>query len=118
MNHDFNQVMKNRVRRIEEIMGTKAKEYAAHEDRYHNFNLAAQVCGCTPEKALWGMAMKHLVSVIDLKEWTEVSPERITAHLVDEKIGDLINYLILLEGMLYKRIVETAIKEPIPCASI
>jgi len=53
----------------------------------------------TPERALWGMAKKHLVSVTDLIHGrAEVTPERI-----DEKIGDMINYLILLEGLLIKK---------------
>ncbi|HSH25907.1 MAG TPA: hypothetical protein VLA13_10280 [Massilibacterium sp.] len=42
------------------------------------------------------MATKHLVSVIDMVESNEVhDPE-----YIDEKIGDMINYLILLEGIL------------------
>ena len=48
--------------------------------------------------------LKHEVSVLDLVEWSESEPTRITEELIDEKIGDNINYLILLEGMLKHRI--------------
>ena len=50
------------------------------------------------------MMLKHEVSVLDLVEWSESEPTRITEELIDEKIGDNINYLILLEGMLKHRI--------------
>jgi len=95
----FDQVLKERLRKIEEILGKKAKEYAKNDDRYHNFNAAAQIGNTTPEKALLGMMMKHLVSVMDLIEDTNSA----TFELIDEKCGDLICYIILLEGMMKSR---------------
>lgn len=53
---------------------------------------------------MYGMMFKHAVSVMDLIEWIESNPEKITGDIVDEKIGDNINFLILLEGMLKQRI--------------
>ncbi|AJP62037.1 hypothetical protein [ANMV-1 virus] len=50
------------------------------------------------------MLMKHIVSVLDLIEWSETMPARITEALVDEKIGDTINYMILLESLLLRRL--------------
>jgi len=97
--NQFAQVLKERLRKIEEILGKKAEEYAKNNDRYHNFNVAARIGNTTPEKALLGMMMKHFVSVMDLIE----DPESATFDLIDEKCGDLINYLILLEGMLKQR---------------
>lgn len=95
----FEKVLKERLRKIEEILGKKAKEYAKNDDRYHNFNIAARIGNTTPEKALLGMMMKHIVSVMDLIEDTNSA----TFELIDEKIGDQINYLILLEGMMKSR---------------
>lgn len=100
----FDLVRGARCKKIEVILGSKAKEYATDTDRYHNFRVAARMANTTPEKALKGMMLKHEVSVNDLIEWSESAPERITEELIDEKIGDNINYLILLEGLLRERI--------------
>ena len=95
----FDDLVDARIWKIKAVLGAKGAEYSAGDDRFHNFNLAAQIWGISPEEALWGMALKHLVSVIDLVE----APELATEERVDEKIGDMINYLILLEGLLWVR---------------
>lgn len=99
----FNEVLERRLRLCKEVLAKKAQEYAADHDRFHNFNVAGRILGTTPEDALIGMFMKHLVSVLDIVDnlREEAYPP---AEMVDEKIGDAINYLILLEGLLKKRI--------------
>ena len=49
----------------------------------------------TVAEALWGMNSKHIVSVIDMVEGKLPINER----NINEKIGDSINYLILLEAI-------------------
>ena len=101
MNADqFNQVVDNRCNEIKRILTKKAGEYATDSDRFHNFNVAARIANTTPERALKGMMLKHEVSVMDLIEWADIAPEKLTEALIDEKIGDNINYLLLLEGLL------------------
>jgi len=90
----FGEILKFRLEQIQETLGNKAKEYAAGGDRLHNFKRAGQISDCTKEKALWGMLNKHLVSVIDMVEG-KLKP---TEFLINEKVGDLINYLVLLEA--------------------
>jgi hypothetical protein len=92
----FDRILKERIEKIQKVLGTKAKEYALGGDRLHNFKTAAAMGQTTQEKALWGMAMKHLVSVVDLVE----GRLPVSEYFVNEKIGDLINYLILLEAAL------------------
>ena len=96
----FNAILHNRLNSSQDILEKKAKEYAQDNDRLFNFRLAAQINGTSMEKALWGMATKHLVSVMDLVEGRLVA----TNAIVDEKIGDMINYLILLEAVLKDRL--------------
>lgn len=91
----FNHIVKARCDLIQSILASKAKEYAI-DDRLYNFKRAAEILRITPQRALFGMFMKHLVSVIDLVEGS-IQPTR---YLIDEKIGDAINYLILLEAIL------------------
>jgi hypothetical protein len=111
---DFDSVVEFRIEQIRKTLQAKGKEYATESDRFHNFNVAGKMNKTTPEKALKGMMAKHEVSVVDLIEYSnsvmdliehvEYDPDRLTEALVNEKIGDNINYLILLEGMLKQRI--------------
>lgn len=71
-----------------EILSGKSKEYAI-KGRYYNFEQASNISGEPVLKCLLGMAMKHLVCVIDIRE------RYLDAEYKDEKCGDLINYMIL-----------------------
>jgi len=100
----FDAIVASRCEKIQTVLMTKAEEYASDDDRLHNFKLAARLypSETTAEDALWGMMAKHLVSVLDIVAATKrgASPP---AALRDEKIGDAINYLILLEALLIER---------------
>jgi hypothetical protein len=98
----FDEILIRRLNNTESVLKSKGKEYATNNDRYHNFRVAARVLNTTPEKALLGMAAKHLVSILDIVENSSKGELINEAHL-DEKIGDMINYLILLEGLLKER---------------
>lgn len=97
---EFDMVVEARCEKINKVLVAKAKEYAQGQNRFHNFDVAARIHDTTPEQALLGMMSKHLVSVIDLIN----DPECATEYLVDEKVGDTVNYLILLEGLLLRRL--------------
>jgi len=101
---EFDEVLESRINNIRFVLQSKAKEYATDVNRLHNFKLAAKLESKpqTQEQALWGMLKKHIVSVIDMIDMTGdgISPE---LSLVNEKIGDCINYLILLEAMFVER---------------
>lgn len=99
----FNALLDRRLSLIKATLASKAQEYAKDADRLHNFNRAAEMLGkqygWTPVKAMLGMWSKHLVSVIDMAN--EASEGKIfEPHFIDEKIGDAINYLILMESLL------------------
>jgi len=98
---EFNDLLRERLEAIENVLASKQDEYASDGNRLHNFDKAAEVIGTTPERALRGMWMKHLVSVLDIIE--SPTSKNISKIHVDEKIGDTINYLILLEYMLERR---------------
>jgi len=96
---EFDTILSNRLIKIQDTLSSKAREYSDSSDRLYNFKRAGVINHTTPEKALWDMATKHLVSVIDLVEQNKET----TIHMIDEKIGDLINYLILLEAILIEK---------------
>jgi hypothetical protein len=92
----FNQIVEKQCEEIKKVLMKKAQEYASDEDRLYNFKAAARVNNTTPLLALWGMATKHLVCVQDLISGKlEIKPET-----VNEKVGDLINYLILAKALM------------------
>jgi hypothetical protein len=98
----FDNIVSNRLEAIKATLISKAKEYAkGDEDRLHNFNRGAQITGQSREKVLQGFMLKHLVSVFDMID----EPSKATQYMIDEKIGDCINYLVLLEASFKDRLL-------------
>ena len=101
---DFEQIIDERCNKIKEVLAKKGTEYTpAGNNRFHSFIKAANKQGITPEKALMGMKAKHTVCIDDLVDLSAHSPGKLDIDVIDEKIGDEINYLILLEGLLKTR---------------
>ena len=99
----FDTVVDTRCQQIKRTLLVKAKEYRRNNDPLHNFRVAAKVGNTTEEKALWGFATKHYVSFLDMLNDIEQG-QLPTFEYVDEKIGDLINYLILCEASIKEKI--------------
>ena len=98
----FDQLLDRRIEATRSVLASKNAEYSSGTDRLHNFKAAAHLAlkPITPEQALWGMLRKHLVSILDMVEGDKPLPDKPTRS---EKIGDAINYLILLEALLEDR---------------
>jgi len=97
---DFNELVEYITERVKSVLITKAGEYASDEDRLHNFAGGARMRKTTRAKALDGMKLKHDMSILDLIEWNDTAPERVTNELIEEKLTDAINYTILLWAIL------------------
>lgn len=95
---EFERIFERQVAQSGEVLVAKAREYADDSDRLHNFKAASALIGGTPEQALWGFAVKHLVSISDMV----ASEGYYDAEKWDEKIGDAINYLILLRAQVFE----------------
>ena len=91
----FNKVIREQIERCENTLCQKADEYAVDDDRLHNFKVAAGLQDCLPTTALGGMMAKHTVSVYDMIRGLE-NGMCYPIELWNEKIGDSINYLLLL----------------------
>ena len=96
--YDFDMITDKRLEDCKRVLAGKASEYAT-SDRLHNFKVAAVLSGENPIKALGGMMKKHTVSVYDLIEAVNDGQD-IPIELWDEKIGDHINYLLLLWALV------------------
>lgn len=97
----FNEVIEEQIKRCTDILCIKAEEYAADDDRLHNFKNAAGMMSCDPKAALAGMMAKHTISVYDMCRSGKSYP----IELWNEKITDHINYLLLLRGLIEEEII-------------
>ena len=94
---EFGKIFEDRVDACRCVLLKKADEYAKDDDRLHNFKVAANLQGVSVLAALAGMMAKHTVSVYDLIREVE-DGDRPPMEMWEEKIGDSINYLFLLEA--------------------
>ena len=95
---DFSRRVEKRIDLVRQTLLTKHKEYAKDDNVFRNFDEAAgglSLHGSSAE-VLWSYMTKHLVSIKDIV----ADNKPVDTEIVSEKIGDVINYLILLEAML------------------
>lgn len=116
---EFDKVVEGCIDKIKSVLQKKSQEYSSDDDKLHNFDKAKDLMRCkTKEYALLGMLNKHLVSVIDLIEKYENIGKLPESDLLDEKIGDSINYFILLKACFLDDIgkrEEEIVKEHFEC---
>ena len=99
----FDKCVERRLNLSKLTLIEKAKEYAKNENRMHNFDKAANITGECREKALFGFFLKHLVSIMDIIENINEDTSLPSQAVTDEKIGDCVNYLLLLEASIQDR---------------
>src|SRR5690625_2596804 len=94
---EFNeQILAQRIKKICDVLGSKADEYATDGSAFYNFERAADINRRSSKQELWSMATKQLVSILDMV----VSDENFDPYYIDDKIADMLNYLILIEGIV------------------
>ena len=93
-------VVQRRVQLIKAVLETKNSEYADKDDVFKAFTESIPLSFHDTKQAVaWEFMVKHLQSIkmiIEAKASTGHIPDE---KLIEEKIGDAINYLILIEGM-------------------
>lgn len=96
---EFKTIVEGCIANINGVLQKKSREYSSKDDKLHNFEQAKKIMRCnTKEYALWGMFAKHLVSITDMVEKYEKYGILPDENIVEEKIGDSINYHILLKA--------------------
>lgn len=93
---DFNKVVEDQLDRIRNVLVKKAAEYNLDDDRLSVFKHAAALSEETPEQALYGFMLKHIISMTDMIN----SKQTYSEALWNEKLTDINNYTILLQGLL------------------
>ena len=99
----FKTVLRDTLNSIEKTLGVKAMEYVRNDNAMHNFDVGARITGQTREKVLHGFALKHHVSIHDMRNDIEAG-KLPSKEIVDEKVGDAINYLILEKASILDKI--------------
>ena len=94
----YQEHIEDMIEHCKDMLLTKHTEYAT-EDDFHNFNVAAALQNVTPQQALIGMMDKHVVSVHDLVN-EQAEGREILLDKWKEKIGDNIDYLLILWAMV------------------
>ena len=100
---EFKEIIESRIEKIRAVLSEKKGEYSDFSSSYHNFDEAAKLFNISPEEALVGLWIKHMTPVFDMVNKMSLENFAPPDALFDEKIGDAINYLILLEGMIKRR---------------
>tara|TARA_R100000353_G_scaffold6986_2_gene8975 strand:+ start:1347 stop:1664 length:318 start_codon:yes stop_codon:yes gene_type:complete len=100
---DFKKLLQDRFRRIDSTFNSKQKEYANEIDVFENIKngVRLSIFSTEPEQVAWSYAAKHLESIMSILE--KLPEEEPSEELINEKIGDAINYLIIIEGLLKER---------------
>lgn len=93
---EFNKVVEDQLTRIQRVLVKKENEYSLGTDRLSVFKHGAGITEETPEQVLYGFMLKHIISVTDMVN----SKATYSEELWNEKITDICNYLILLQGLL------------------
>jgi hypothetical protein len=107
---EFDELYKTAQSRRETTLLCKSIEYATKADRLHNFKQAAHLCQNTPEMALWGMLIKHVVALNDMVNNTFMGHQHPMENWL-ERLDDVRNYLDLLEAVVREE-AEKDTREP------
>ena len=92
----FNKIVEEFLEKTKATLIKKEDEYSLCEDRFAFFKREAQIAGVTPEKALYFCMLKHITSFIDMIN----TGDKYSQELWFDKLGDIVNYCILLYGLL------------------
>lgn len=84
-----------------ERLREKQQEYAEDDgDCLAQFRQAGELQGCSPESALLGMAVKHVVALFDLVRKGEKAKNVVNSEKWEEYIGDIVVYMLILNEMV------------------
>lgn len=101
-------VMDSRIQLITETLASKGTEYGVSNNRMHNFDRASFLKNKKPYRILEGFVLKHDVSYLDIMDKLDAG-KSVSIEQIREKMGDIINYMILQEALLIRQAVENNI---------
>ena len=102
--HDFEEdIFKPTIDEMRRIMLTKGAEYSGDDDRLANFKRNAIALGLDPLQ-IWAVyAAKHWDAVMQFVKDAGAGKERERGEPIEGRVDDLLNYCMLLKGLLQER---------------
>jgi len=97
---DFHSVLERRIAQLRDTLESKSAQYSSGKDKLHNFYKAASFRNRTPADVLMGMVIKHITALDDFVQ----SSNPVPFEQWDEKIGDIIAYMVLLDAIVSESI--------------
>ena len=105
-------VVQRRVQLIKDVLETKNSEYADKDDVFKAFTESLPLSFHDTKQAVaWEFMVKHLQSIKLIIEERAKKGKIPDEKLLEEKIGDAINYLILIEGMFKEEMLPAKVTE-------
>jgi hypothetical protein len=100
---EFDQLVRERQEKTLKTLTAKAFEYApGPDDRLIQFKKIAAFRNTCSEDVLGGFIVKHVSALFDYIDMLTAG-EEVPAEWWEEKIGDIVNYLHLLDALLVER---------------
>ena len=111
---EFDTVVSERLEKTRLILVEKGKQYRRNQNPIHNFEIGANITGQSREKVLYGFMLKHLISFQDMINDIEQNTLPTVEHL-EEKVGDIVNYMILFEASVKDKLFKIVFKNEKIC---
>ena len=92
---EFKIIISDREESCRATLDHKGTIYSTDNDRLHNFVDVGAMNNVSSQEALWGMVSKHIIATKDMAKSGEVP----TKKWIDEYLGDIHNYMYLLEAI-------------------
>lgn len=103
-NGDFEEMCNEFLETTRKLGYRKGLEYAGSEDRLANFKRNAEALGGTPEYVLMVYAGKHWDAITThVRRLNEGMESLVTTEPIQNRIMDLINYLLMLNALTVER---------------
>jgi hypothetical protein len=99
---EFEAMFEETMKSIHHLLVVKGGEYAGSEDRLGNFKRGAERVQGTPMQVLWIYAAKHIDSIETFIKDGVTRTNRPRSEPIEGRIDDLINYCILLKGLVWE----------------
>ena len=100
---EFYKIYDSAINRITNVVKCKHEEYGEDSDYFYNFNRGAEILGVPTAEVLAAYMTKHTVSVYDIIKEFSIGG-KVSIPQVEEKITDMIVYLLLFEAMVREKL--------------
>ena len=102
---EFNNFVESKVNQYIKVLKEKGNNnigYQTKGNRLSYFYKHANILKITPERAALDLAIKHFISVVEMVN--NIDGDIVfSEEYADEKIGDLINYMLFIRALIHER---------------